>query len=138
MEATSEPAAGSPGREIIVDLAGELRSSPGGGALWRLGSGEDLQANLVRIEPGHEIGAHRNDEVDVLLLVVEGSGELQVDQRFHPLAPATLAHLPKGSVRAIRAGDLALVYLSIHRRRGGLAIGRPPAPGEPESGRSGT
>jgi len=111
----------------VVDLAGEIQGGAGGGALWRLESSQDLQANLVRLEPGHEIGAHRNDDVDVLLVVVEGSGELVVDQRSHPLTPATLAHLPRGAVRAIRAGDTALVYLSIHRRRPrGLTLGQPP------------
>jgi len=114
----------------VVDLAAEVRAYAGGGALWRLEPSQDLQANLVRLEPCHEIGAHRNDEVDVLLVVVEGSGELVVDQQSHPLKPATLAHLPKGAVRAIRAGDTALVYLSIHRRRPrGLTIGHhPPEP----------
>ena len=81
----------------------------------------------MRLEPGREIGAHRNDEVDVLLAVVEGSGELRVEQRLHRLAPAVLAHLPKGTVRSIRATAVPLVYLSIHRRRGGLTIGPPPS-----------
>jgi hypothetical protein len=48
------------------------------GALWRL-DGEDLQANLVRLGPGDRIQPHRNDEVEVLMVVVSGRGELTVD-----------------------------------------------------------
>jgi quercetin dioxygenase-like cupin family protein len=94
------------------------------GALWRL-DGEDLQANLVRLEPGDRIEPHRNDEVDVLVVVVLGRGELTVDGQVHQLAPMVLAHLPKGTIRAIEAVDGPLAYLSIHRRRSaGLQVGR--------------
>jgi quercetin dioxygenase-like cupin family protein len=93
--------------------------------LWRL-DGEDLQANLVRLDPGDRIQPHRNDEVEVLVVVVCGRGELTLDGQVHPRAPMTLAHLPKGTVRAIEAVDGPLAYLSIHRRRpAGLQVGRP-------------
>jgi quercetin dioxygenase-like cupin family protein len=58
-----------------------LASLAGGdhpGALWRL-DGEDLQANLVRLDQGARIQPHRNDEVDVLVVVVFGRGELTLD-----------------------------------------------------------
>jgi quercetin dioxygenase-like cupin family protein len=110
-------------------LAGEVGAGRGSGALWRLTASDDLQANLVRLEPDHEIGAHRNTEVDVVLVVLEGGGELEVERRLHPLQPMTIAHLPKGTARSIRAGDSALVYLTIHRRRAGLTIGPGVGPG---------
>jgi hypothetical protein len=44
------------------------------GAWWRL-DGEDLQANLVRLGRGDRIQPHRNDEVEVLAVVVLGRGE---------------------------------------------------------------
>ena len=58
-----------------VDLATLAAGGNRPGSLWRL-DGEDLQANLVWLGPGDRIEPHRNDEVDVLLLVVSGRGEL--------------------------------------------------------------
>jgi hypothetical protein len=55
-----------------------------------------------------------------------GRGELTLDGQVHQLAPMVVAHLPKGTVRAIAAVDGPLAYLSVHRRRsGGLQVGRP-------------
>jgi quercetin dioxygenase-like cupin family protein len=94
------------------------------GARWRL-DGEDLQANLVRLDQGDRIAPHRNDEVGVLVVVVFGRGELALDGQVHQLAPMVIAHLPKGTVRAIEAVDGPLAYLSVHRRRpAGLQVGR--------------
>ena len=52
-----------------VDLATLAAAGNGPGALWQL-DGEDLQANLIRLGLGECIQPHRNDEVDVLLVVV--------------------------------------------------------------------
>jgi quercetin dioxygenase-like cupin family protein len=109
-----------------VDLAGLAAGGNHPGALWRL-DGEDLQANLVRLGRGDRIEPHRNDEVDVLVVVVLGRGELTLDGQVHQLAPMVVAHLPKGTVRAVEPVDEPLVYLSVHRRRSaGLQVGRPP------------
>jgi hypothetical protein len=78
-----------------VDLASLAAAGNHPGALWRL-DGEDLQANLVWLGRGDRIEPHRNDEVDVLVVVVSGRGELILDGQVHPLAPMVLAHLPKG------------------------------------------
>ena len=92
--------------------------------MWRL-DGEDLQANLVWLDQGDRIQPHRNDEVDVLVVVVLGRGELTLDGQVHQLAPMGVAHLPKGMVRAVEAVDGPLAYLSVHRRRpAGLQLGR--------------
>jgi quercetin dioxygenase-like cupin family protein len=107
-----------------VDLASLAAGGNHPGALWRL-DGEDLQANLVRLGQGDRIEPHRNNEVDVLVVVVAGRGELILEGQVHELAPMALAHLPKGAVRAVVAFDGPLVYLSVHRRRpGGLQLGR--------------
>ena len=114
-----------------VELGGLAAAGSHAGALWRL-DGEDLQANLVRLGPGDRVEPHRNDEVEVLLVVVSGQGELTVDGRVQELAPMRLAHLPKGAVRAVTPVGGPLVYLSVHRRRaGGLGVGGPRSPGPP-------
>ena len=99
-----------------VDLAGLAAGGNHPGALWSL-DGEDLQANLVSLGRGDRIGPHRNDEVDVLVVVVSGRGELTLDGQIHPLTPMLLAYLPKGTERAVVAVDGPLAYLSVHRRR---------------------
>jgi quercetin dioxygenase-like cupin family protein len=107
-----------------VDLARLAADQERSGALWRL-DGDDLQANLVRLGAGDRIQPHRNDEVDVLLVVVSGRGELTLGGQVHPLAPMALVHVPKGTVRGIAAVDGPLAYLSVHRRRSaGLQVGR--------------
>ena len=61
----------------------------------------------------------------MLVVVVSGRGELALDGQVYQLAPMVIAHLPKGTVRAIAAVDGPLAYLSIHRRRpAGLQVGR--------------
>jgi quercetin dioxygenase-like cupin family protein len=106
-----------------VDLASLAAGGNHPGARWRV-DGEDLQANLVRLGLGDRIQPHRNDEVEVLVAVVSGRGELTLDGQVHQLAPMVVAHLPKGTVRAIAAVDGPLAYLSLHRRRSGrLQVG---------------
>ena len=106
-----------------VDLASLAAAGDGPGALWRL-DGEDLQANLIRFGLGDRIQPHRNDEVEVLMVVVAGRGELTLDGQVHPLAPMALVHVPKGTVRAVVAVDGPFAYLSVHRRRSsGLQVG---------------
>jgi quercetin dioxygenase-like cupin family protein len=61
-----------------VDLASLAAAANRPGARWRL-DGEDLQANLVWLGRGDRIEPHRNDEVDVLVVVISGRGELSLD-----------------------------------------------------------
>jgi hypothetical protein len=67
----------------------------------------------------------------VLVVVVSGRGELTVDGQVHQLAPVVIAHLPKGTVRAVEAVDGPLADLSVHRRRpAGLRWVGPPSDAE--------
>ena len=91
------------------------------GALWGIASA-DLNATLLAWPPGHEVAAHTNSEVDVLLIVLEGGGVAKVDQQEHALVPGIALGVEKGSSRVIRAGADGLRYLSVHRRRGPLQV----------------
>jgi quercetin dioxygenase-like cupin family protein len=114
-------------------LAGELFTTsfatapddPGSGVVWSLPHGGGLDANIVRLAAGDAIAEHVNDQVDVLVVVWSGSGELVVDERRVPLESGTITCVERGSNRSIRAGGDGLVYLSVHPRRGPLTIGRP-------------
>ncbi len=105
----------------ILDSAGRRA-----GVLWTLELGEDLNANLVRFATGEGVGEHVNDEVDVLVLGVSGSGVVSVDGDERPLASGTIAFVPKGALRSIRSASEDFAYLTVHRRRGPIRIGDRP------------
>ncbi len=109
----------------VTDL-GALPTGGGDGVVWSLRHGGDLDANLVRLGPDAAIGEHRNDEVDVLIYVQSGSGELVGDGHVQPLSGQHVALIPRGSRRSIRAGIRGLTYLSIHRGRIGLTVTQHP------------
>jgi mannose-6-phosphate isomerase-like protein (cupin superfamily) len=94
------------------------------GAVWSLPHGGDLDANVVVVKAGGSVLAHVNPEVDVLLVVVAGSGTIEVDGEVHLLARNRIVHIPKATSRTIEAStDEPLVYVTVHRSRGRLAIG---------------
>ena len=94
----------------------------GDGVHWTLERDGDLTVNLVHLDPGHDVGAHVNDAVDVLLVGLDGTGEAEVDGRLHDLGPGVALHVAKGADRAVRAGALGFTYLTVHRRRPGPSI----------------
>ncbi|WP_411104161.1 hypothetical protein [Streptomyces sp. cmx-4-9] len=101
-----------------------------GGALWRLRqANRQLDANLVRLLPGAGVAAHTEAEVDVLLVVVAGSGSLTLNGAQRDVAPGVLMLLPRDATRAILAGPEGLAFLTAHRRRAGMSIGRKPRSG---------
>lgn len=93
------------------------------GVIWTLEGGGDLNANLVRFDRGGGVGEHVNEEVDVLLVGVSGSGFARVSGEDHTLSAGTLVFVPKGSGRSTIALSDGFAYLTVHRRRGPLSIG---------------
>jgi quercetin dioxygenase-like cupin family protein len=99
-----------------VDLVG---LAAGSGPLWGLQS-EDLNATLLAWPPGHGVAEHTNDELEVIVVAIEGSALVTVGDREHQLAEGQLLLIPRGRSRAIVAGPSGVRYLSVHRRRGPL------------------
>ena len=112
---------------ITVDA---LSMIGGKGALWGTET-EDLNATLVRWPEGSGVGTHQNDEVDVIMVVLTGKGEIIVDGESSSLNTGSIVVLQKGCKRSINAGQGELTYVNIHKRRKGLMpnMVRPP-PGE--------
>jgi quercetin dioxygenase-like cupin family protein len=102
---------------LLVDLAALSEVATGAGPQWGHAS-DDLNMTLLHWTPGQAVAAHVNDEVDVLLMVIAGEGEVTVDGTVHTLRPGCALLIPKGAERAIRA-TTTLDYLSVHRRRRG-------------------
>jgi quercetin dioxygenase-like cupin family protein len=105
--------------ENAIDIAAALRQATADGPIWSVNS-EQLNVNLLRLPTGDGVAAHVNGEVDVVLVVFEGSGELSVDGVAYSLAPGRVVVVPRGAMRAMRCTAGPLVYLTCHRRRAGL------------------
>jgi mannose-6-phosphate isomerase-like protein (cupin superfamily) len=92
------------------------------GVCWG-GASDDLNVTLVSWPEGSGgVAAHVNRELDVVLVVVEGAGEVTVDSQSFALSAGQALLLPKGCERAIRSTSAHFDYLSIHRRRPGVQI----------------
>ncbi|WEH41219.1 hypothetical protein [Streptomyces sp. AM 2-1-1] len=112
---------------VLADVLAQT-GPDGRGALWQLAEqGRELDANLVRLPPDAEVGEHREDTLDVLLVVLAGSGVIVTGETALPLAPTTVTWLPRTSRRSVVAGPGGLAYLTVHRRRPGLTITSAPA-----------
>lgn len=99
----------------------------GDGVHWSVDRDVDLNVNLAHLDPGSRVAAHVNDEVDVLLVVPTGSGQILIDGSAHSLAPHVLVVVGRGTRRAMLASSDGLTYLTIHRSRPRLGITRRPS-----------
>ena len=107
-----------------VDLLTVDRRGPDG-VVWSLARGGDLDANLVHLAPGRTVDAHVNDEVDVLLVGISGSGSVTVNRQRHDLRAGSVVAVPKQTERSISAGpNDEITYMTVHLARAGLDIGR--------------
>ena len=66
---------------------------------------------------------HAGPDLDVLMLVVGGVGEVVGADAALPVAAGSLVWLPRRSQRSIVAGPDGLRYLTVHPRRPALSIG---------------
>ncbi|KPL79529.1 hypothetical protein SE18_26435 [Herpetosiphon geysericola] len=89
------------------------------GPLWSYTT-EQLNLNLLRFRLGDGIPKHQNNEVDVLLLVLEGTGMLEIDLVQQPIGAGSIICIPRGAARSIQATSAELIYFSCHQRRAGL------------------
>jgi quercetin dioxygenase-like cupin family protein len=116
---------GVPGRTEVADLSPLLRAE-GDGVHWSLAEPGDLNVNLVRLGSNHGMSEHVNDAVDVVVIVLAGSGQLVVNGAGAQLRTAVVAQIPMGATRSIHADAHGLAYLTVHRRRNPLTVGTHP------------
>lgn len=105
-----------PAKPTVLDASGVITTA-GDGVDWSLARSGDLNCNLVRLDPGHHLGDHVNHDLDVIIIVIAGSGTIKIDDTSSPLRPNVVADVPKGTSRRIEAGPDGLGYFTIHRRR---------------------
>lgn len=98
------------------------------GVVWRMAEADrQLDVNVLNLPAGQCIGTHAEPDLDVLVVVIAGSGTLTTNRGLLPLTPGALVWLPHGSTRGLAAGTEGLSYLTTHRRRPGMQI-RPSRP----------
>jgi uncharacterized protein (DUF2249 family)/quercetin dioxygenase-like cupin family protein len=110
--------ASTPLPRVLTNTA-ELAAEPDHtGAVWKLEVGErDLDSNVIALAPNDGIDAHAGADVDVLIHVLAGNGQLTTEQGEIDLAPGALLWLPKRSRRQFSAGPDGLRYLTVHKKR---------------------
>jgi mannose-6-phosphate isomerase-like protein (cupin superfamily) len=105
--------------DFSANIAVDLAAGAGVGPIWGTASA-DLNATLLSWRPGQGVDEHVNEQCDVLLVVVAGSGRITVDGDGNELRPGLAVLVEKGRARAIEAGTEGLRYLSVHVRRAPL------------------
>ena len=123
--------AATPLPRVLADAAAVSASSGDvTGAVWKLQMRErDLDSNIIALPPGAAIGAHTGPDVDVLIYVLAGSGQLGTELDAQPVAlrGGSLIWLPRRSRRQFTAGPDGLRYLTVHQRRQALTLTTAPA-----------
>lgn len=105
--------------EYLIDIAVALRQASYDGPIWSVNSAQ-LNVNLLRLSTGAGITEHVNSELDVVLIVFEGRGELTIDDQQMLLHAGQAVVIPRGATRSLRCITGPLVYLTCHQRRSGL------------------
>jgi quercetin dioxygenase-like cupin family protein len=104
-------------RATLIELPGDPPSHSGP----QVGcESEDLNATLLSWKSGEGTPGHVNTEVDVVIAVLEGAGEIIVDGAAFGLRAGQSLLIPKNCERQIRCVGERLSYLSVHKRRRGL------------------
>lgn len=97
------------------------------GAVWTLSPREgDLDSNIIRLRAGTGIEAHTGPDLDVLIVVLAGTGRVVTETDPLELRPGTLVWFPRRSRREFAAGPGGLHYLTVHHRRDALVLEPPP------------
>ncbi|MFC8783929.1 cupin domain-containing protein [Streptomyces nigra] len=108
---------------LLCDVTALTEAPASAGVLWKLSEpGRQLDANVVHLPPGRRVDPHVEPDLDVLLLVVAGDGTVTGSGGEENLTTGGLLWLPRGSRRALAAGEQGLSYVTVHRRRPGITI----------------
>ncbi|HEY0602827.1 MAG TPA: hypothetical protein VGD58_07945 [Herpetosiphonaceae bacterium] len=110
---------------FLVDLNAICRQAGASGPRWSFES-SDLDLTVLSWTVPQEIAPHVNDEVDVLLIGLDGTGEVRVDETAYDLTAGQAVLITKGARRSFRCLSARWSYLSVHRRRRGLWPTFPP------------
>ena len=93
------------------------------GAAWKLQMRRrDLDSNIIHLPAEGIFEMHTGPELDVLIHVLDGAGELTTELDTLTLETGDLIWLPRRSRRQFTAGPDGLRYLTVHQRRQALTL----------------
>jgi uncharacterized cupin superfamily protein len=93
-----------------------------GGPVWGTAT-EDLNATILQWGPGAgPQGEHVDQERDVIVVVLAGSLELELDGEPRTIPAGDVAVVEKGRRRRLTAGPDGVRYVTVHRKRPGLSV----------------
>lgn len=105
---------------MLINLRHLLQTATGQGPQFGHES-EDLDLTLLHWKRGHRIAEHVNNEVDVIMIVLDGAGIAKLNGETNTLKKWDILLIPKGTPREILAtGEFS--YLNIHTRRRKLQV----------------
>jgi quercetin dioxygenase-like cupin family protein len=107
------------GAGSALELAALIAGARHDGVIWSHTS-DQFNLNLLRFRRGDGVAAHRNGEVDVLIIVLAGEGVISLEGQPQPVAAGSIVLIPRGAERSITATSEQFAYLSCHQRRAGL------------------
>lgn len=109
---------------MVADTTALVTAEPStGGSIWQLEPGaRDLDSNIIALPAGDEIGLHVGPNLDVLIFVLRGSGQLQTELNVIELQQGALVWLPRKAQRRFLAGPEGIQYLTVHHRKPTLNI----------------
>jgi quercetin dioxygenase-like cupin family protein len=110
--------------EVAVAAPDQSRGAADGSA------SDELNVTALSWRAGYGPPEHVNEERDVLVVVLDGSATLTIEGEEHALGHGEAAIITKGRKRKITAGVGGVRYLSVHRRRPPLQIGRAAGQGD--------
>jgi mannose-6-phosphate isomerase-like protein (cupin superfamily) len=113
-------------RVVPDDRLNALLPAGAGGPTWGTATSE-LNATILEWPPGGGTAEHINAERDVILVVLDGTAEIELEGVLVRAKQAEVVVLEKGARRRVTAGPGGVRYLTVHRLREGLAITRAPA-----------
>ena len=88
------------------------------GVVWKLEvASREIDADVTKLSAGQDTGMHVGPEIDALIHVLSGSGELTTELSTIELTAGALLWLPRRSRRQFVAGSDGLRYLTIHQKR---------------------
>lgn len=103
------------------------------GAVWKLQHRDrELDSNMIRLPPDGRIEDHNGADLDVMWVILTGSGTLHTETEDVALSPGKVVWLPARSRRGVVAGADGVGYLTVHKRRQSLQLAStPPANAAP-------
>jgi len=113
--AASEGAEGADGQARLVIAAGEAehRQAPSGKAdVFFLAQGSNAFIARLELAENEAVPEHR-DSTEEYLYILEGGGELMIEDRSYSIGPGSTIYMPANAKVSYQNGDARLVALQV-------------------------